>query len=418
MESQTEYTTKNITIKDLIALNAENKLELGTYYQRPEQAAWKKPERTDMLLDSILRGWHIQPLHVRENPNGKTEMLDGKQRTTCIFRIYSDIAKIESTETIAGEDIAGKSFSMFPDTWRERFLNYPLEMVYHQSLDDDQIVEYFGRLQKGIPLNAAQCLRGDYIKRLQSTGIIALLEKIDPCPAKEKMNYEVIALQLFESHNESPEWKGKSYIDRFIKSPDVSKIAEKLKIQLANLEKILDVGKTDPEYKKALKRLMKKVHIPAIVRNLPEISATEDQINNYWNRLAKFFEMARDDRTAQRTAYNAAATADSASEANVKIRIDTMQSVLTAPLIIETNPTPPATDATTTKLESDKEFIETQKKNAQAKLDAKIAEAKRAKEQALQDIKEDEDAEEDETQETKKSKFLQRKEKENKRKHK
>jgi hypothetical protein len=417
MESQTEYTTKNMTIKDLIALNAENKLELGTYYQRPEQAAWKKPERTDMLLDSILRGWHIQPLHVRETTTGKVEMLDGKQRTTAIFRIFSDIAKIELENGIAGEDIAGKSFSMFPETWREKFLNYPLEMVYHAGLDDDQIVDYFGRLQKGIPLNAAQCLRGDFIKRLQATGIIALLEKIDPCPAKERMNYETIALQLFESHNPTPSWKGKEYINRFIKSPDVSKIAEKIKIQLANLEKIITVGKTDPEYKKALKRMLKKVHVPSIVINLSTEEVNEDQINDYWNRLAKFYEMERDDKTEQRKTYDTASTADSASESNIKIRIDTIRQVLTAPLVIkDTNPPAPQTDATEEKLNADKAFIEDQKAKAQKALNAKIEAAKKAKEQALQDIKEDEDADEDE--QPKQSKFMQRKAKEQQRKHK
>jgi regulator of protease activity HflC (stomatin/prohibitin superfamily) len=99
--------------------------------------------------------------------------------------------------------------------------------------------------------------------------------------------------------------------------------------------------------------------------------------------------------------------------------MDTIKHVLNDPLVIkDTNPPAPMTDATEEKLNADKTFIEEQKKKAQAALEAKIAEEKKARAQALADMQEEdanEDTDEEDEDPKPKSKFMQRKDKESQR---
>lgn len=59
-----------------------NRLDLQPNFQRGE--VWGKAKK-QRLIDSILRGWHIPPVHVIQVPNSeKQEVLDGQQRLAAI----------------------------------------------------------------------------------------------------------------------------------------------------------------------------------------------------------------------------------------------------------------------------------------------------------------------------------------------
>ena len=141
------YNTRYLTVSEFQKLNNEKKLNVGMYYQRGHMVAWKKPERIDALIDSILASWHIQPLHAREDENGILELLDGKQRTNAIFTVLNGDYVPQLDEL----SVKGQTFPMWSQDEKDAFYNYPLEIIIH-NLDDTDILKYFGYLQKGIPL--------------------------------------------------------------------------------------------------------------------------------------------------------------------------------------------------------------------------------------------------------------------------
>ncbi|MEI9747695.1 DUF262 domain-containing protein [Moellerella wisconsensis] len=60
----------------------QKRLDLQPNFQRGE--VWGKAKK-QRLIDSILRGWHIPPIHVIQVPNNeKQEVLDGQQRLAAI----------------------------------------------------------------------------------------------------------------------------------------------------------------------------------------------------------------------------------------------------------------------------------------------------------------------------------------------
>src|SRR5690606_1739421 len=61
---------------------SQNRLDLQPNFQRGE--VWGKGKK-QRLIDSILRGWHIPPIHVIQVPGSdKQEVLDGQQRLAAI----------------------------------------------------------------------------------------------------------------------------------------------------------------------------------------------------------------------------------------------------------------------------------------------------------------------------------------------
>ncbi|WP_438464390.1 DUF262 domain-containing protein [Marinomonas sp. PE14-40] len=75
-------TPSDPDISTLVKKIEKNRLDLQPNFQRGEVWGLQKKQR---LIDSILRGWHIPPIHVIQVPNSsKQEVLDGQQRLAAI----------------------------------------------------------------------------------------------------------------------------------------------------------------------------------------------------------------------------------------------------------------------------------------------------------------------------------------------
>jgi len=65
-------------IETIVGRINKNDLDLQPEFQRGEVWGTAKKQR---LIDSILRDWHIPPIHVIENTDtARQEVLDGQQR--------------------------------------------------------------------------------------------------------------------------------------------------------------------------------------------------------------------------------------------------------------------------------------------------------------------------------------------------
>src|ERR1700759_5395595 len=69
-------------VETVVARIDSRDLDLQPNFQRGE--VWSKTKK-QRLIDSILRDWHVPPIHVVENPRTrKQEVLDGQQRLAAI----------------------------------------------------------------------------------------------------------------------------------------------------------------------------------------------------------------------------------------------------------------------------------------------------------------------------------------------
>lgn len=113
-------------------------------YQRRE--VWK-PKKKRSLIDSILYGAPIGVLILLERKDGKIEVLDGQQRIKTIVDYRSDGFANNNK----------KKFANLDKTEQNEFEAYPIYYLELKSfLSDEQVSDYFIRLQEGERLNTGE----------------------------------------------------------------------------------------------------------------------------------------------------------------------------------------------------------------------------------------------------------------------
>jgi hypothetical protein len=131
-------------------------LDLQPDFQRGEVWPTAKKQR---LIDSILRDWHVPPIHVIESSDGRQEVLDGQQRLVAIrdfienkFRVDGSIAPRDPTVAA----LSGMTFSQLPQAVKRRFNNYTLRVFRITEYETGEPGELFFRLNQPTSLTAAE----------------------------------------------------------------------------------------------------------------------------------------------------------------------------------------------------------------------------------------------------------------------
>lgn len=119
-------------------------------FQREE--VWSDT-RKRLLIDSILKGWHLPKFYFQKQDDGTMECVDGQQRLTAIFEFFDD--ELELDEEMARR-IGGAKYSTLPDEVSDAFDDFEIDMEEIEDATDDELEELFKRLQLGMPLNTAE----------------------------------------------------------------------------------------------------------------------------------------------------------------------------------------------------------------------------------------------------------------------
>ncbi len=146
-----------------------DRYELQPDFQREE--VWSL-EKEQSLLDTILKNWDIPKVYVRVVNNDNFEIADGQQRLNAIFKFYDN--KIPLSNKLSKE-YPGQYYASLPDTIKDIFDDYELDITLIRDATDREIRDLFGRLQLGVPLNSAEKLNSmlgnmrDFVKELSET---------------------------------------------------------------------------------------------------------------------------------------------------------------------------------------------------------------------------------------------------------
>jgi hypothetical protein len=131
-------------------------IDLQPDFQRQEVWSTAKKKR---LIDTILRGWSIPPVHLVETNGKKLEVLDGQQRLAAIrdfvrneFAIDGQITPIDPRV----QALHGKFYKSLDEETKRSVDHYPLRCFRITDYQPDEPSELFYRLNQPTTLTAGE----------------------------------------------------------------------------------------------------------------------------------------------------------------------------------------------------------------------------------------------------------------------
>jgi hypothetical protein len=143
-------------VKTLYGRIIDGDIDLQPDFQRGE--VWGEAKKA-RLIDSILREWHVPPIHVIEIKNKGQEVLDGQQRLVAIRDFMQDKIKVNGYIEPLNEDIKeldGLYYSQLPDNWRKKFEKFTIRVYSITDYLPSEPGELFYRLNQPTNLTSAE----------------------------------------------------------------------------------------------------------------------------------------------------------------------------------------------------------------------------------------------------------------------
>ncbi len=147
-----------------------NRIDDGIYDLEPDfqrDLVWSQ-ERQQKLIDSIIRKWHIPPIHlVKVEGKNKYEVLDGKQRLYSIYNFIKNKTPFYGNFLPGIDDFSDlhlKRFSEFPIDLQHEFEMIPVRIFLVTDVKMDEATELFLRLNQGVNVSASEkrnCIYGE-----------------------------------------------------------------------------------------------------------------------------------------------------------------------------------------------------------------------------------------------------------------
>ncbi|MGS4881859.1 DUF262 domain-containing protein [Photobacterium damselae] len=149
--------TTDPDLQTIFARIQDNSLDLQPDFQRAE--VWN-PAKKKVLIDTILRGWQVPPVHViLDEENYVQEVLDGQQRLSAIRDFMNDKIKVNGNiEPLDDslQELDGLFYSALPDKVKNRFNRYSIRVFEIVEYNQGEPGELFNRLNESLKLTSAE----------------------------------------------------------------------------------------------------------------------------------------------------------------------------------------------------------------------------------------------------------------------
>lgn len=145
--------SKKFSVSSALKKIRNGTMDLDPEYQRG--AVWGRARKA-LLIDSMLRGYDLPKIYLRETPNSEEayEVVDGVQRLTAMDDFTQNLVPLPKQS-----EFAGKKYQQLPEPIQEKFDDYQLDFTVLEDCSDEEVREMFLRLQNGMRLNTAEELK-------------------------------------------------------------------------------------------------------------------------------------------------------------------------------------------------------------------------------------------------------------------
>jgi hypothetical protein len=118
------------------------------------QEVWNR-EKKQWLIDSILRGWKLPKFYFIESTNDNYLVEDGQQRLNAIWEFFSNELPL-SVES--AKQFGGQFYRELPRKIADGFDDFEIIYDIISGATDEELKEFFQRLQGGMPLTSSEKL--------------------------------------------------------------------------------------------------------------------------------------------------------------------------------------------------------------------------------------------------------------------
>lgn len=176
-------------------------------------------EKKSLLIHSMVYGYAIPAMYFTRE-NGIYDSLDGKQRSNAINEYMNDEFALDiNTPLVMDEDgntenISGMTYSQLPEWVQDRIKNYNFTIYYYEDMTEQEIREFFRRLNNGKPLTAVELTRVNTpcLAVFQQLAAHDAIQSVVTAAGKRRFTDENIAMQLYHMATvENPDFSTKSF---------------------------------------------------------------------------------------------------------------------------------------------------------------------------------------------------------------
>ena len=126
-------------------------------YEIPD---WQREEVWDdakkqRLIDSILRGWKLPKFYFVKTSDEEYEVVDGQQRLLAIFEFCSNELPLSAD---SAKRFGGPLYRELPQKVADSLDDFEIEYDVIEGATDEELKEFFQRLQAGLPLTSSEKL--------------------------------------------------------------------------------------------------------------------------------------------------------------------------------------------------------------------------------------------------------------------
>lgn len=261
-----------------------DKIEMPDF-QREE--VWPDSKK-QILIDSILRGWHLPKFYFKKGADGEFECVDGQQRLNAIFEFFD--GKISLSGDAPGK-LAGASYRDLDDEASDAFDDFELEVEEIEDASDEDLEELFRRLQLGTPLNTAEKLNavmGELRTFCHDCARMTFFSEKLPIKNTRYAHFEIIARWAFiEARSIQPQMRLKQLEEFFKANRKFSKTSELAK----NLEAAIDF--MDAAFEKAPTFIANRANTLSVCMLASDIVSagltTKENAKTFASFLRRFF---------------------------------------------------------------------------------------------------------------------------------
>lgn len=291
-------------------------------YQREE--VWST-QKKQLLIDSILNGWHLPKLYFRKTDENSFECVDGQQRLSAIFEFFDDRLSLSTESTTK---FKASKYSELPDNISDDFDDFEIEIEEIEDADDNELEELFRRLQLGTPLNTAEnlnAINGDMRNFCHTLSKMPFFVNKIPLRNARYSHFEITARWLFiEARGIQPQVRYPQ-LEGFLKeNRSFSSQSETAKRTARALEYL---DNAFPEKCKALRSRANVLSVCMLAANVVAqqldkntASIFGDFVNKFFSDLAAEVEKGHESTEKELLRYQLAISVGSADGPSIKAR--------------------------------------------------------------------------------------------------